>query len=409
MRKFHFWLSTLVIMSVTGCGSLMDLAKDLKFLDDESTPYSLSVTGSSGRGIVLVEHLNNADSTLINGYDVMIGGQNISILTAQSTQALLVFEDSNNDLMFQPNEKFSMVELRLFSSDEVINVEIGLKKTNVPEQLVNKPLKKLLNIKIVLSETGKVVSLSDKRFSKESAKMGMWQPIRFFMARNTGLYFLTPYDANKIPVVFVHGMDSTALDFKPLIDKLDNSKYQAWVLNYPSAVSLPLISKGLANMIHKEMVENKVKNIHIVAHSMGGLVVEDYLNQCAEGNNCQNILSFTSISSPFSGVASAKSGVEYSPVVMPAWRDLNPESEFIRTLFNERSNKPPHLLLFGYDGKGAINVESNDGVIDLSSQLRQEAQQQATKVMGFNEGHVSILSSDTIYQEIEAFWQSYEH
>ncbi|MBL4828518.1 MAG: hypothetical protein JKY55_01285 [Aliivibrio sp.] len=121
----------------------MDLAKDLKFLDDESTPYSLSVTGSSGRGIVLVEHLNNADSTLINGYDVMIGGQNISILTAQSTQALLVFEDSNNDLMFQPNEKFSMVELRLFSSDEVINVEIGLKKTNVPEQLVNKPLKKI--------------------------------------------------------------------------------------------------------------------------------------------------------------------------------------------------------------------------------------------------------------------------
>lgn len=409
MRKCHLWLSILVIMSVTGCGSFMDLAKDLKFLDDESTPYSLSVTGSSDSGMVLVEHLDSMNATMINDYDVLIDGQNITTLTARNTQVLLVFEDSNNDLMFQDNEKFSWVDLSLFKSNEVIDVEIQQQRNYIPKQLIDTPLKNLLNLQLVLAETGKVVSLSDKRFSKESAKMGMWQPIRFFMERNTGLYFLTPYDANKIPVIFVHGMDSTALDFKPLIDKLDNSKYQAWVLNYPSAVSLPLISKGLANMVHKEMVENKVENIHIVAHSMGGLVVEDYLNQCAEGNNCQNILSFTSISSPFTGVASAKSGVEYSPVVMPAWRDLNPESEFIRTLFIENSNKPPHLLLFGYDGKGAINVESNDGVIDLSSQLRQEAQQQAAKVLGFNEGHVSILGNDIIYQEIEAFWQSYEH
>ncbi len=408
MRKSLLCLFALLMVNLSGCSSFKNLAADLAFLADESVEYTLSVAGASGTGMVLIEHLNDADASMINGYDVMIGGEHITTLAAHSTRALLIFEDSNNDLMFQENEKFVMVDLDDFSSNEAINVELRYQTEHIPLQLVNKPLKKLLNIELFLSETGKLASLDDKRFSRESATMGMWQPIQFFLEKNTGLYFLTPYEPQKIPVIFVHGINSTALDFKPLIEQLDNTRYQAWVLNYPTSISLPLVSKGLANMVHKEMTEHKVEKIHIVAHSMGGLVVEDYLNQCSIGNNCQGILSFTSISSPFSGVASAKSGVEYSPVVMPAWRELNPDSEFIETLFDFKHNKPPHLLMFGYDGKGLINAESNDGVIVLSSQLRHEAQQQATKVMGFNEGHVSILSSDSIYQEIEAFWEGTE-
>ncbi len=182
-----------------------------------------------------------------------------------------------------------------------------------------------------------MVGLSDPPFEKGNAKLGMWQPLTFLLEDNAGLYFLSEYDPNKIPILIVHGINSTALDFAPLIEKIDQSKYQIWVFSYPSGLSLTLNSKGLNNLLHTVVSEYKNQQLHVVDHSMGGLVVTNSIRQCRIGQLCDFVSSVTIISSPFGGVESAKQGVEYSPVVMPAWVDLNPDGKFIADLFIDNS------------------------------------------------------------------------
>lgn len=156
----------------------------------------------------------------------------------------------------------------------------------------------------------------------------------------------------------------------------------------------------------KDMLDrNNIQQMHIVAHSMGGLVVENYMRQCNLGKLCQFVTSISTISSPFGGVESAKQGVEYSPVVMPAWVDLNPDGEFINDLFNDRNNtNTPHFLLFGYNSGDLLNTDSNDGVIDLSSQLARQAQLHAEQIRGYDEDHLSILNNDELFDDLSNFW-----
>jgi hypothetical protein len=55
-------------------------------------------------------------------------------------------------------------------------------------------------------------------------------------------------------------------------------------------------------------------------------------------------------------------------------------------------------LFFGYRGRNGIIGENNDGTVSLSSMLKNAAQQEAKKIYGFNEDHVSILSSDEVFE-----------
>lgn len=84
------------------------------------------------------------------------------------------------------------------------------------------------------------------------------------------------YDRERIPIVFVHGLDSTPGTWTPLLNALRGDpelrkKYQAWVFSYPSGYPYPytatLLRKELDRMNrtypdHKPMV--------LVGHSMGG-------------------------------------------------------------------------------------------------------------------------------------------
>lgn len=56
----------------------------------------------------------------------------------------------------------------------------------------------------------------------------------------------------------------------------------------------------------------------------------------------------------------------------------------------------PHSLIFGYKQDSFLGSDSGDGVIKLSSQLRSEAQEQASLVRGFDEDHTSILVNKSV-------------
>ncbi len=107
-------------------------------------------------------------------------------------------------------------------------------------------------------------------------------PERF--SQETGLYFLQPYDPDKIPVVFVHGLVSSPDAFKNIINDLApepwfRQRYQVWLFNYPTGN--PWLYSGAkfreqmrAACAYARTMGNdrNLNNMVIVGHSMGGLI-----------------------------------------------------------------------------------------------------------------------------------------
>jgi len=92
----------------------------------------------------------------------------------------------------------------------------------------------------------------------------------------TGLYFLQPYDPDRIPVVFVHGLASSPFMWSQTINEIQadpqlRGRYQFWVFAYPTGYP-PLYS---ALRLREELAKvDKLYPNHrgyvLVGHSMGG-------------------------------------------------------------------------------------------------------------------------------------------
>ena len=107
-------------------------------------------------------------------------------------------------------------------------------------------------------------------------------PERF--SEETGLYFVQPYDANKIPLVLVHGLVSSPDAFKNVINALApepwfREHYQIWLFNYPTGN--PWLYSGMNFRKHLRAAcayartkgdDRNLNKMVIIGHSMGGLV-----------------------------------------------------------------------------------------------------------------------------------------
>ena len=177
---------------------------------------------------------------------------------------------------------------------------------------------------------------------------------------------VTP-DGESVEIVVVAMHDAAGKEIAGFrIKSLDGSRYQAWAVSYPSGMRLPWVARGIYQVMQVLHVQYPFDDLHIVAHSMGGLVSKGTLNICAANRSCDYIRSYTTISTPWAGVASAENGTQWSPTVVPVWWDLVPSSEYLTALFD--TPFPDDLvyhLLFGYRSSGGFSGENSDGVILL--------------------------------------------
>lgn len=107
-------------------------------------------------------------------------------------------------------------------------------------------------------------------------------PERF--TKETGIYFLRPYDPRKIPVVMVHGLFSSPETFRYLINDLSSEpwfreNYQIWLYNYPTGTpwlyNAMRFREDLAHAIaHARTISpsGKLDQMVLLSHSMGGLL-----------------------------------------------------------------------------------------------------------------------------------------
>ena len=94
----------------------------------------------------------------------------------------------------------------------------------------------------------------------------------------TGLYMLQPYDPDRIPVIFVHGLVSTPRMWRNVINELAadpelHGRFQCWVFGYPTgnppAYSALRFREELAKL---HQLHPEAKPYVLVGHSMGGLL-----------------------------------------------------------------------------------------------------------------------------------------
>jgi len=100
-------------------------------------------------------------------------------------------------------------------------------------------------------------------------------------------------------------------------------------------------------------------------------------------------------------------GCCWRPSQGSCWKDVASRSKFIADLFNQKLSSGIEChLFFAYRDDAIIKIGKNtDGTITLKSQLDNRAQKEAVQVYGYEENHVSILSSKgalTKYNEILA-------
>lgn len=116
------------------------------------------------------------------------------------------------------------------------------------------------------------VGLLDFQFQKPTSQSGM------------GLFATTPYDANRIPVVLVHGLGSDADAWNTMLKRLHqdpriDSKFQFWKFSYStgnsilkSASDLRLSLQDALNQLDPKRQNPHLKNTVLIGHSMGGLL-----------------------------------------------------------------------------------------------------------------------------------------
>ncbi len=404
-RVLFFLLFSLLL---TGC-AFIQVKEEQKFAEKSNVLVGVlsSSLSFSEMPVVVAAYSKKDGVRTIAHYTTLHEIGPYELLVPKGEYNIVSFVDKNKNLIYDKGEPAGQI-----LSDEQVsapaggvsgNLDIVISEQNsknidlpVGSQLPPKSYKNFHS-----TCPGAIAEIDDEIFSDEYGKKGFWAGLEFFKEIGGNIYFLKEYDPIKIPILFVHGAAGSPQNWQTFFEGIDRNKYQPWFFYYPSGASIDSMSHLLFWKLQNLQIKYNFKKLYITAHSMGGLVVRSLL--VTYGSLLPSITNFISISTPWGGEELAEVGVKYAPAVIPAWRDMQPESNFIHSIFNKEM--PPtveHYLFFGHKGNRNILRPNNDKAVTLVSQLDQRSQRDAKMIYGFNEDHVSILASKHVISQYNA-------
>jgi pimeloyl-ACP methyl ester carboxylesterase len=252
---------------------------------------------------------------------------------------------------------------------------------------------------------GEIASFDDPQFTTDAGGSGLWRPLDFLSHNQPGIYFMEPYDPNRIPVLLVYGIGGTPQDMRYLAEHFDRKRYQVWLFHYPSGMRLDRVSRSMATglLILKERYG--FLRCDVVAHSMGGLVARSAINQAVQIAGVNYIPRFVSISTPWGGHSAASAGIRRLRKPVPSWIDVAPESDFLKKIYaTPLAPGTLHLLIYGSKEGGPFWLKgANDGVVTVESETDPRIKKNAAKVVYLPFGHVDILEQEKTLAETLKF------
>ncbi|MEL7087634.1 MAG: hypothetical protein AAGL98_04210, partial [Planctomycetota bacterium] len=396
-----------------GCG-FRQLGQNLDRLE-RAARVSFTVEGERfGDHPVLAALVRDDDMMLtIETYGVVPATNRLTLYGPPGDYLLVAFQELNYNRLYDPDEPFAAyglpTPLVLWSGREIDDLTLTLAPPVDPEAWTPSALvEQGVELSPRLDDFGAVVDLDDPRFDLEVARMGMWEPARFIAQNHAGLFLLEEYDPAKTPVVFVHGIGGTPQHFDALIEDLDPA-FQAWVFYYPSALRLELLGDYLQLAIERLHVVHRPERVAVVAHSMGGLVAWSAVRAHVRDTQKSYLPVLITLNTPLGGMESAIVGVDRAPVVMWSWIDLDPRSEYLKTIYEAPLPDDLHYVLFYGVGDnddfplpvplrvalmGDFITEGEDvgdQTVSLASQLHPPAVRHVHAIHGYRATHMGIL------------------
>lgn len=413
-RNFSIPVHIFLVVSLTSSCALMNLSKDVQFSKESCLILGeISSNSPQKKSIIVIAYSEENTKVSIEDYAMLSGPGPYELLVRDGRYRIFSFEDANDNLSCDSGEWSAYYNgSELVSSQPggmLWGLDIVLSRTpDEPAPLLAHSL--LLHSKGTrkpFRTAGAIADLDDPAFSAERGKEGFWEPLKIFRLTGANIYFLEPYDRDKIPVLLVHGAAGSPQDWRYFIKSMDRVRYQPWIFQYPSGARLSTMTFMLRKKLYDLYMKYDFERIYIVAHSMGGLICRSALIESDRHN--QAVKLFISISTPWGGEPRATTGVKYSPAVIPSWKDMEPDSDFIRSIFaKELPDTLRYYLLFSHRGGGNPLRPNNDNTVLLESMLDQRAQQDTLKVLGFNEDHISILNSPVVIDHYRAIVKATE-
>jgi hypothetical protein len=405
-----------IILTVLGCGgcAMMRLKSETPILEQISV-ISGQVSGENLKGKPIVVVVLAVDPRAASPWKAVVRRTvlykpgSFRLFVTPGLYQIGAFEDTNEDFTFQQDEQvgwygapdtLTVADGKAFEALNLVLRPPAQARLELPQ--LYRPAPQPVAEPTRLMRAGERVSITDARFSMANAEMGLWEPLRFINQELSGIYFLEPYDAGKIPVLFVHGAGGHPGQWADIIAALDTRHFQPWLAFYPSGLRLDILRQGLAGAVTQLRAQHKPKRLYLVAHSMGGLVTRGMINVLEPGRKAELLSLFVSLSTPWGGHELAASGVANAPAVVPSWYDMVPDSPYIQALFSSPLPEGmEHVLFFSHRGGWNIMSGGNtDGAVSLKSQLMLPFQQSAKMMRGYDADHVSILSDPTVTRQL---------
>ncbi|MFK5923686.1 MAG: alpha/beta hydrolase [Verrucomicrobiota bacterium] len=415
-----------LLLQVSSCANFKILGRNLDFMDES---FILSVKLSNAKGVKnlrgMVVEWDEKSGEVFSGDFTKVKnpvGTFGFFVRGSENQYVMAYGDSNGNDLYDKGEPAwihsdgsgNPVPVEFDEIEKKARVVGQLSKsTIIPKRLISdvkrfaagrtrQEIISRLNIPVAL---GDIADLSDPRFSSERGEQGLWQPVDFPVDSGIGVYFLEEYDPSRIPVLFVYGAAGSPQDWKTFFAKIDRKKYQPWFYYYPTGRRLDEMGGALNRGVESLHDFYNFKQLHVVAHSMGGMVARSFVvkNVLDDGNSY--ITKIVTISTPWGGHEAAAMGVKHAPEVVPSWRDMASGSDFQKDLYSrDLKGQVSHLLMYGTKNtKSMILPEENDGTVSVESQTFAPVMSVAVRFKSFYSDHVGILANPEVIELTEEF------
>jgi hypothetical protein len=161
---------------------------------------------------------------------------------------------------------------------------------------------KINETKIILPNTFTVL-LGEflKKYPHSLNSNYFFDPETMFESKTIGIYMMSEYDKNKIPIVFIHGLISDPQSFAQLLNTLMQSQairenYQIWFFYYPTGQPIILnahvLREALNNInlkLNSNAINSKFNDTILLGYSLGGLIAKLVI-QSSNGDSFKNMV-----------------------------------------------------------------------------------------------------------------------
>lgn len=193
-------------------------------------------------------------------------------------------------------------------------------------------------------------------------------------------------DAAEVPIVLVHGYFHNRSGLMVMERALRRHGFRnVHTFSYnPLRKDIPAIAELLKQRVERITMKTGCSRVHLVGHSLGGLVCRYYVEKLS---GCNRVHTVVTIGTPHKGTVVAYGGRS------PAARQMRPDSDFIKQMVKCRKPRSVRYISY-YTNLDAIIVPAHSAVMPNGNGSR------VKNILVHDLGHLSLLISPELIASI---------